>query len=231
MNNIQGIAASPGIAIAKAYRLITPDLSFNHRKTKHPEKEVERLKDALNRSIQEIEKIKAHTLEELGEEHAEIFSAHLLILKDQEFIQPIQEKITAEEATAEAAVEEVSDMFIEIFQNMDDEYMRERAADIKDVTKRILAHLLGVTLPNPKLIDEEVIIIADDLTPSDTAQLNLQYVKGFVTNIGGRTSHSAIMARSLEIPAVVGTKEITTSASQDDLIIIDGNEGIVIVQP
>src|SRR5690606_28201583 len=116
-------------------------------------------------------------------------------------------------------------------EGMDNEYMRERAADIRDVTTRILAHLLGVTLPNPALIDEEVIVIAGDLTPSDTAQLNRQFVKGFATDIGGRTSHSAIMARSLEIPAVVGTKNITEIVKQDDVVIIDGLDGKVIVNP
>ena len=99
-------------------------------------------------------------------------------------------------------------MFIGMFEAMDNEYMKERAADIRDVTKRVMAHLLGVTIPNPSMISEEVIIIAEDLTPSDTAQLNRQYVKGFTTDIGGRTSHSAIMARSMEIPAVVGTKTV-----------------------
>ena len=98
-------------------------------------------------------------------------------------------------------------MFITMFEQMDNEYMKERAADIRDVTKRVLAHLLGVNISNPSMISEEVIIIAEDLTPSDTAQLNRKYVKGFTTDIGGRTSHSAIMARSMEIPAVVGTKD------------------------
>src|SRR5699024_11119222 len=110
-------------------------------------------------------------------------------------------------------------------------YMQERAADIKDVTKRVLSHLLGVRLPNPSMIDEEVIVIAHDLTPSDTAQLNRKFVKAFVTDIGGRTSHSAIMARSLEIPAIVGTKEITALVKENDMIIVDGLEGDVLVHP
>lgn len=109
--------------------------------------------------------------------------------------------------------------------------MKERAADIRDVAKRVLAHILGVELPNPSIIDESVIIVAHDLTPSDTAQLNKQYVQGFVTNIGGRTSHSAIMSRSLEIPAVVGTKSISESVQQGDMVIVDGLTGDVIVNP
>ena len=230
-NIIDGIGASSGIAIAKAYRLTTPDLSFEKTEASDVQQEIARLKKALDRSKEELEKIKELTKEKLGEEHAEIFSAHLLILHDPEFIQPITDKIKTEKVLAETALEEVSTMFIDMFNHMENEYMRERAADIKDVSKRVLAHLLGVTFPNPALIDEEVIVIANDLTPSDTAQLNRQFVKGFVTDIGGRTSHSAIMARSLEIPAVVGTKNITESVSQHELVIIDGMAGKVIVSP
>src|SRR5690625_4315074 len=122
-------------------------------------------------------------------------------------------------------------MFIKIFEEMDNEYMRERATDIKDVMERVLAHLLDVSFPDPALINEEVVVIAEDLTPSDTAQLNKQYVKGFTTNIGGRTSHSAIMARSLEIPAVVGARTVTKDINDGDLVIVDGIKGEVIIDP
>ncbi|MBU8790247.1 phosphoenolpyruvate--protein phosphotransferase [Oceanobacillus caeni] len=231
MTHINGIAASSGIAIAKAYQLVTPDLSFEKKTIDNPSVEIERLNQALETSKSELERIKEHTKNSLGDEHAEIFSAHLLILNDPEMINPMKDKIKENNVMAETALEEVTTMFIEMFQNMDNEYMRERAADIKDVTKRVMAHLLGVTFPDPALINEEVIVIAQDLTPSDTAQLNRQYVKGFATDIGGRTSHSAIMARSLEIPAVVGTKNVTTSVNQSDMVIIDGIEGKVIIQP
>ena len=121
---------------------------------------------------------------------------------------------------AEHALKEVTRYVYYMFEQMDNEYMKERAADIRDVTKRILSHLLGVQLVNPSMISEEVIIVAEDLTPSDTAQLNRQFVKGFTTNIGGRTSHSAIMARSMEIPAVVGTKTATKEIQNGDLVIL-----------
>ncbi|SEB06822.1 phosphotransferase system, enzyme I, PtsI [Thalassobacillus cyri] len=231
MSHIKGIAASSGIAIAKVYRLEAPDLSYEKTKIDVPENEVKRLHEALDISKSELEKIKEHTKNSLGDEHAEIFSAHLLVLSDPELIQPIEDKIKSENVNAEAALDETANMFIDMFKNMDNEYMRERAADIQDVTKRVMAHLLGVTFPDPALINEEVVIVADDLTPSDTAQLNKQYVKGFTTDIGGRTSHSAIMARSLEIPAVVGTKEITSNAQKDEKIIVDGIDGDVIVNP
>ncbi|WP_404330789.1 phosphoenolpyruvate--protein phosphotransferase [Mesobacillus maritimus] len=231
MRKISGIAASSGIAIAKAYVLATPDLSYNKLQVDNPDSEIQRLKEALDISKQELEKIKENARKSLGDEHAEIFSAHLLVLSDPEMIHPIQDKIKTENVNAEAALDETANMFIDMFKAMDNEYMRERAADIQDVTKRVMAHLLGVTFPDPALIDEEVVIIAEDLTPSDTAQLNKQFVKGFTTNIGGRTSHSAIMARSLEIPAVVGTKTIISDASEGDLIIVDGMDGKVIINP
>lgn len=231
MKNLQGIAASNGIAIAKAYTLEMPDLSFATIKIDQPKDEIKRLQDALDISKQELEKIREHARVSVGDEHAEVFSAHLLVLSDPELITPIEDKITNEQVNAEAALDEVAQMFIKMFEEMDNDYMRERAADIKDVTERVMAHLLNVSFPDPALINEEVIVIAEDLTPSDTAQLNKQFVKGFTTNIGGRTSHSAIMARSLEIPAVVGTRTVTSDASDGDLIIVDGIEGKVFINP
>ena len=125
----------------------------------------------------------------------------------------------------------MANTFVAMFESMGDEYFRERAADIKDVSRRLLANLLGKSLPNPALIDEEVVIIADDLTPSDTAQLNKKSCKRIATNIGGRTSHSAIMARSLEIPAVVACKTITDEVKDGDMIALDGIEGVVMINP
>ncbi|EGQ3942614.1 phosphoenolpyruvate--protein phosphotransferase [Staphylococcus pseudintermedius] len=230
-NIIKGIAASDGVAIAKAYLLVEPDLSFSNEKTDQPEAEVQKFNEALNNSKIELTKIRNHAEEQLGADKAAIFDAHLLVLDDPELIQPIEEKIKNESASAPQALTEVTQNFITIFESMDNEYMKERAADIRDVAKRVLAHILGVELPNPSIIDESVIIVAHDLTPSDTAQLNKQYVQGFVTNIGGRTSHSAIMSRSLEIPAVVGTKSISESVQQGDMVIVDGLTGDVIVNP
>lgn len=230
-NIIKGIAASDGVAIAKAYLLVEPDLSFSNEKTDQPEAEVQKFNEALNNSKIELTKIRNHAEEQLGADKAAIFDAHLLVLDDPELIQPIEEKIKNESASAPQALTEVTQNFITFFESMDNEYMKERAADIRDVAKRVLAHILGVELPNPSIIDESVIIVAHDLTPSDTAQLNKQYVQGFVTNIGGRTSHSAIMSRSLEIPAVVGTKSISESVQQGDMVIVDGLTGDVIVNP
>ena len=229
---LQGIAASDGIAIAKVYTLTEPDLSFSKVSVEDTENEISRLEKALEVSTKEIELIKETALKNLGEEEAQVFEAHLMVLSDPELVGQVKDAITSQKVNAEHALKEVSDMFISIFAGMEDNpYMQERAADIRDVSKRILANLLGVKIPSPATIKDEVVVVAGDLTPSDTAQLNRQYVKAFVTDIGGRTSHSAIMARSLEIPAIVGTKEITSLAKDGDLIIIDGFSGDVFLNP
>ena len=229
---LQGIAASDGIAIAKVYTLTEPDLTVTKVTVEDSEKEVSRLDDALAASIKDVELIKETALKNLGEEEAQVFDAHLMVLSDPELIGQVKDSITSNKVNAESALKEVTDMFISIFAGMEDNpYMQERAADIRDVSKRILAHLLGVKIPSPATIKDEVIIVAADLTPSDTAQLNRQYVKAFVTDIGGRTSHSAIMARSLEIPAIVGTKEVTLLAKDGDIIIVDGLAGDVFLNP
>ncbi|AEN77988.1 phosphoenolpyruvate--protein phosphotransferase [Ligilactobacillus ruminis] len=229
---LKGIAASDGIAAAKAYMLVQPDLSFSETSIDDPEAEIKRLDDAVEASKSELELIKQKATENLGEEEAKVFEAHLMILADPELLGQIKDKIKNDKVNAEAALKSVTDMFIEMFEAMtDNAYMQERAGDIRDVTKRIMSHLLGVTLPNPALIQEEVVIVAHDLTPSDTAQLDRNYVKGFITDIGGRTSHSAIMSRTLEIPAVVGSGSATTDIQEGEMVIIDGINGDALVDP
>jgi phosphotransferase system enzyme I (PtsI) len=231
IQRLKGIAASEGIAIAKAFRLENPELTVEKKSIADIEQELLRFDEAVAKSKVELEAIKEHARKELGDDKAEIFAAHLLVLGDPELINPIKDKIKIEQVNAEFALNEVATMFVAMFESMDNEYMKERAADIRDVTKRVLSHLLGVTISNPSMISEEVIIIAEDLTPSDTAQLNRKFVKGFTTDIGGRTSHSAIMARSMEIPAVVGTKTVTADIESGVLVIVDGLDGKVIVNP
>ncbi|MEI2395260.1 phosphoenolpyruvate--protein phosphotransferase [Paenibacillus phytohabitans] len=231
MIKISGIAASAGIAVAKAFILKHPDYTITKTAISDVELEIVRLESALEISKGELARIKARTLAELGEKKAEIFESHLLILEDPELISPVMDKIREEAVNADYALQEVANQFIEMFENMKSTYLQERAADMRDVTKRVLNHLLGISYVSPAEISEEVIVIAEDLTPSDTAQLNRKYVKGFTTNIGGRTSHSAIMARSLEIPAVVGTKHVMSEVKAGDLIIVDGLSGDVLVNP
>ena len=231
MTMIKGIAASNGIAIAKAYKLVMPDLTVEKVTVEDVEKEIKAYEDAMDHTAKELEVIKEAASKNLSAEEAAVFDAHALVLSDPELKTQVEDKIRNEKCNAAAALDEVAAMFISMFESMGDEYFRERAADIKDVSRRLLANLLGKPLPNPALIDEEVVIIADDLTPSDTAQLNKNLVRGFATNIGGRTSHSAIMARSLEIPAVVACKTITDEVKDGDMIALDGIEGVVMINP
>ncbi len=228
---IEGIAASNGIATGKVYRLEAVNLDVERRDITDVESEVTRFKKAIETSKKELAEIKDHAEKELGADKAAIFAAHLLVLSDPELLDPIKDRIESEKVNAEFALHEVSQMFITMFEQMENDYMKERAADIRDVVQRVLSHLLGVKIANPSQISEEVIIVAKDLTPSDTAQLNRKFVKGFVTDIGGRTSHSAIMARSMEIPAVVGTKQIMANAVNGELLILDGLEGKVMINP
>ncbi|MFP3388807.1 phosphoenolpyruvate--protein phosphotransferase [Brevibacillus sp. SIMBA_040] len=228
---IIGVKASTGIAIGKAFLLAAPDFQIKMVAIEDTASEIKRFKAALESAKLDLQGIVTRVEQEMGDDHADIFKAHLLVLEDPELVDTVKEKIEQEKVNAESAVSDVAQVFIGLFEQMDDEYMRERAADIRDVTKRIVSHLLGISFAGPGELTEEVIVVAEDLTPSDTAQLDRQFVKGFVTDIGGRTSHSAIMARSLEIPAVVGTRVITGVVEPGTTIILDGHEGIVIIDP
>ncbi len=229
---LKGIAASDGIAVAPAYLLVEPDLSFSKTSVSDVDAEVARFKKVVEESTKELEKVRDKAKESLGPEEAQVFDAHILFLSDPEFTGAIETEIKDQKINAEAALDETAQKFITIFEGMtDNAYMQERAADVRDVSKRLMAHLLGKKLPDPAAIDHEVVVVAYDLTPSDTAQLNKKYVKGFVTDVGGRTAHSAIMARSLEIPAVVGTETITKDVKDGDMLIADGLDGDAIINP
>lgn len=229
---LKGIAASDGIAVAPAYLLVEPDLSFSKTSVSDVDAEVARFKKVVEESTKELEKVRDKAKESLGPEEAQVFDAHLLFLSDPEFTGAIETEIKDQKINAEAVLDETAQKFITIFEGMtDNAYMQERAADVRDVSKRLMAHLLGKKLPDPAAIDHEVVVVAYDLTPSDTAQLNKKYVKGFVTDVGGRTAHSAIMARSLEIPAVVGTETITKDVKDGDMLIADGLDGDAIINP
>lgn len=231
MRKLKGIGASSGVAIAKVFRLVHPDLTPTKKVIEDAEAEITQLQKVLKQSNEELKIIKDRAQEKMGAEKAAVFEAHMLMLNDPEYINAIEMKIKNEKVDASHAVHEVSTMFVQMFEAIEDEYMKERAADIKDISRRILSHLLGVKIPDLTLIDEAVVIVAEDLTPSDTAQLDKQFVRGFATNIGGRTSHSAIMARSLEIPAVVGLKSVLDDAKEDEIIALDGETGEVFIDP
>jgi len=231
MTIYKGIAASDGIAIAKVFRLEEPNLDTRADKVTDIDAEVMRYETAMRQTIVDLIEIKIKAEITLGKEEALVFDAHINMVQDPELIEQTIAKIKSESVNAAFAFNTIADQFIATFAAMENVYFRERAADIKDIKRRLLSHLLGVTLNDPSTINEEVIIVAHDLTPSDTAQLNRQYVRGFATNIGGRTSHSAIMARSLEIPAIVGMENILENVTDGELVILDGLKGIIIPTP
>ena len=228
---IKGIAASAGIAVSKVFKLSHPVLTIEKREGVNVEEEITKLKEAVVKTQNDITKIKEKAMGRLADDELAIFDAHLAVTADPEFVGQMEEKIKDESVNAEFAVKEVSDVFINMFESMEDPYFRERAADIKDVTYRLQTHVLGLDTADLSSIDEEVIIVAEDLTPSDTAQLDRRYVRGFATEIGGRTSHSAIMARSLEIPAVVGAGALLDKCSHNQEVILDAINGDIIFDP
>ncbi|HZG82536.1 MAG TPA: phosphoenolpyruvate--protein phosphotransferase [Brevibacillus sp.] len=228
---IPGVKASAGIVIGAALLLHNSELEVKTVSVEDADAEIRRFQEALEKAKADLHEISERVEREMGSEHADIFRAHLMVLEDPELVDTVTATIQQEQVNAESALNDAAQGFISIFEQMDNEYMRERAADIRDVTRRVLSYLLGVELDMPGHTKEEVIVVAKDLTPSDTAQLDRRYVKGFVTDIGGRTSHSAIMARSMGIPAVVGTRDITTSVQPGSKLIVDGHAGIVIVDP
>jgi phosphotransferase system enzyme I (PtsI) len=227
---LKGIAASSGVVVAKAYKLEQPTINVV-RRSADVEKEIANFKAALVKTQRDIEIIKTKAVGKLTDDELAIFDAHIMVTQDPEFTGQMEEMIRNESINADFACQEVSNMFINMFETMDDPYFRERAADIKDVSYRLQCHILGLIIPDLSLINEEVIIVANDLTPSDTAQLNKAYTKGFATQIGGRTSHSAIMARSLEIPAVVGINGLLKSVNHGDMLVLDAIDGFVMVNP
>ena len=220
----KGTGASPGIALGRA-------LVIEKKTIENIDEEIQKLESAVKVSKEELTKVKEKALAELGEHEAEIFEAHLLVLEDPELIGSAISKIRDEKVNADYALNEIKEMFVAMFESMDNEYMRERAADIKDVTNRVLRHILGIKVVDLAELDEEVVLIAHDLTPSDTATMNKNMVLGFLTDIGGRTYHTAIMARTLEIAAVVGLNDITKKVKDGDYIVFNGDTGEVIVNP
>ena len=227
----KGIAASKGYAIGKVFLQEHEEIVITDEKVSDIAAEKEKLQVALDASREQLGKIKEKALAEMGEEKAAVFEAHITLLDDPEFTGAMQMEIESNSTNAMKAVQNVTDMFVSIFESMEDAYMKERAADIKDVSKRIIDNLAGKGGDAFAITESNTIVVAHDLTPSDTAQLDRSKVVGFITNIGGRTSHAAIMARTLEIPAVLGLGDITSCVKSGDFVIVDGITGDVIINP
>ncbi|MCI6052390.1 MAG: phosphoenolpyruvate--protein phosphotransferase [Limosilactobacillus mucosae] len=232
LRTVKGIAASDGIGIAKAYTLIEPDLSFEKKTIDDPATEYQRIEAAFDQSISELATIKQNAKSRLSDEELEVFDAHIAILSDPEMKSQIKDEIESQHVSAEEAMTDVTTNFANVLAAMtDNKYMQERAADVKDVAKRALSHLLGKQLPDIAAISEPVVIIAKEITPSDTSQMDAKFVKGLATDLGGRTSHAAIMARTLRIPAVVGSENVTSTVKSGDMVIVDGLHGNIIIDP
>lgn len=229
----KGIPAAPGVAIGEIFLLNSEDINISKRRISKRDlaSEIARFESALLNTREEILNIQKNISKEMGEEHAEIFNAHLLVLEDRSLIEEIISRLKKERLAVEYIFYDVLRKYVKAFSKMEDGYLRERISDIDDVGKRVLRHLLGRKPRGIQNIPEKKVIAAYDLSPSDTATLNRDNVSAFVTDIGSRTSHTAIMAKSLEIPAVVGVEEVTREAKNGDIVIVDGIKGRVIIRP
>ncbi len=230
---ISGILASPGIAFGKALLLKEDEIVIDRKKISADkvDQEIERFLSGRAKASAQLEVIKTKAGETFGEEKEAIFEGHIMLLEDEELEQEIIALIKDKHMTADAAANEVIDGQATALEELDDEYLKERAADVRDIGKRLLRNILGLAIIDLSAIQDEVILVAADLTPSETAQLNLKKVLGFITDAGGRTSHTSIMARSLELPAIVGTGSITAQVKNGDYLILDAVNNQVLINP
>ncbi|CAI0694685.1 phosphoenolpyruvate-protein phosphotransferase PtsI [Serratia proteamaculans] len=230
---ISGILVSPGIAFGKALLLKEDEIVINRKKISADavEQEVQRFLDGRAKASVQLEAIKTKAGETFGEEKEAIFEGHIMLLEDEELEQEIIALIKDDLASADAAAYTIIEGQAKALEELDDEYLKERAADVRDIGKRLLQNILGLAIVDLSSIQNEVILVATDLTPSETAQLNLDKVLGFITDLGGRTSHTSIMARSLELPAIVGTSDVTKQVKNDDYLILDAVNNKIYVNP
>ena len=233
MISLKGIPAAPGVAMGRAVFVDSQTLAIPRRAITEPEISIEllRLEEAMIKTRHQILRIQKQLAGELGQEQAAIFNAHLLVLEDQSLREEIIHGLKKQLLNVEVIFNDVIRQHLKVFSRTEDEYLRERTADIEDVRKRILRNLLGQQPETVMALEEPAVVVARDLSPSETAQMHKRHVLAFVTDIGGRTSHTAIMAKSLEIPAVVGLAVATTRIQKDDFMIVDGTHGEVIIDP
>jgi phosphotransferase system enzyme I (PtsI) len=233
MITLKGIAAAPGISIAKAYRIGKEEfvIPADPIRPEDVPLQIQLFEEALIATRKEIIELQKRISADMGQDEAQIFDAHLLVLEDRMLIEEVISRLKKEQLNVAYIFHEVLKKYIEVFSRIEDEYLRERTADLNDVGKRVLRNLLGKEQKGLKDLKEKVAVVAHDLSPSDTAAMHRQLVSAFITDIGGKTSHTAIMAKSLEIPAVVGAVDATAKIKSGDMLIVDGSMGIVIVNP
>jgi len=233
MIKLKGIAAAPGISMGKAFRIGKEEFVIPKQQIR-PEDipvQIQLFEEALIQTRREIIDLQKRIAFDMGQEQAEIFDAHLLVLEDRMLIEEVISRLKKELVNVAYIFSEVLKKYIDVFSKIEDEYLKERTADVNDVGKRILRNLLGKKRPILGDLKEKVIVVAHDFSPSDTAAMHKQNVCAFITDIGGKTSHTAIMAKSLEIPAVVGVEDATLKINSDDVLIVDGSVGTVIINP
>ena len=228
---MKGLGVSPGIGIGKAFIIDKGPINVTKNYVNDAEKELDRLKAALEMAKEQLNELYISTIDELGEKEAQIFKSHEMMLEDDTFISDVEDRINREGVNAEFALNETSNVYIKMFQSIEDEYLRERSEDIKDVMDRVIRILMGVSSTDFSNIEENSIIVAKDLTPSDTAQLDRTKVAAMITEVGGKTSHAAIIARIMGIPTIVGLNNITDKIKDGDTVICDGKTGKVLINP
>jgi phosphotransferase system enzyme I (PtsI) len=233
MIQIKGIAAAGGISIGAAYKLGKEEFIIPRQEIADRDipLQIQLFEEALIKTRREIIELQKRISADMGQEEAQIFDAHLLVLEDRMLIEEVISRLKKDKLNVAFIFQEVLKKYVSVFAKIEDEYLKERIADINDVGKRILRNLLGKERKGLGDLKDRVIVVAHDLSPSDTAAMHKKNVAGFITDIGGKTSHTAIMAKSLEIPAVVGAEEVTLKINQGDMLIVDGTLGIVIVNP
>lgn len=232
MKRLTGIGASEGVSIGKVLLFIEEELVIPQEKSESTiESELTKLDEGLKKSKTQLIAIREKVREKMGEDKASIFDGHIMLLEDEDLIMEVQEKIKGEGMPAAKALNEGIEEYCEMISQLDDPYLRERAADLKDIGKRWLKNLLGMKIYDLSNLEPGTIVVTYDLTPSDTAQLDLENCAGFITEIGGKTAHSAIMARSLELPAVVGVKGVLGEAKDGDTVVMDGEAGELFLNP
>jgi len=231
---LKGVPAAPGIAYGPSFILDKGEFIVPKRSISSSEidSEIARFEEAVNNARREIHQLKGKITQDMGEAHAQIFDAHLLVLQDATLLSQVSSGIRKTKSSAEYVFFTVIKKFVEAFAQMPDEYLRERASDVSDISKRVLKHLMDESkLHDLDSLHDDLIIVAHDLSPSDAVSMYNKKIKGFVTDIGGRTSHTAIIAKSLGVPAVVGLKDATLKVNNQDHVIIDGQKGLVIINP
>ncbi|WP_019228685.1 phosphoenolpyruvate--protein phosphotransferase [Sedimentibacter sp. B4] len=228
---MKGLGVSPGIGIGNAFIIDKKAMNIERKHVIDTDSEIKRLRNALEIGKNQLNELYLKTLEEVGEKEAQIFKSHEMMLEDDTFSSDVEVRIKNENINAEFAINETSDTYIKLFENIEDEYLRERADDIRDVMTRVIKILLGINNTDYSKLEENSIIIAKDLTPSDTAQIDKKKVSAMITEMGGKTSHAAIIARIMGIPTVVGLENITNKIKPNDFVICDGKSGKVLINP